>query len=95
MFLNWMISNVCCILEVLVDLTQQLNTLDFKMQGSGQVITTAYESVKNVSTNQDFLRKSKLSAKKKPSVLFLHADLWWNREQHSVGTNMALLLRTW
>ena len=50
-------------LAFLVDITQQLNTLNLDLQGAGQLITTAYESVKALSTRLR-LWKTQLSAKK-------------------------------
>ena len=49
-------------LAFLVDITQHLNILNLKLQGPGQLITTAYESVKAFSTKLR-LWKTQLSAK--------------------------------
>ncbi len=46
----------------LVDITQELNVLNLKLQGPGQLITAAYESVKAFSTKLR-LWKTQLSAK--------------------------------
>ncbi len=49
-------------LAFLVDITQELNVLNLKLQGPGQLITAAYESVKAFSTKLR-LWKTQLSAK--------------------------------
>ncbi len=49
-------------LAFLVDITQELNILNLKLQGPGQLITEAYECVKAFSTKLR-LWKTKLSAK--------------------------------
>ncbi|KAL0148361.1 hypothetical protein M9458_056341 [Cirrhinus mrigala] len=49
-------------LAFLVDITQELNILNLKLQGPGQLITAAYESVKAFSTKLR-LWKTQLSAK--------------------------------
>ena len=49
-------------LAFLVDITQQLNILNLKLQGPGQLITTAYDSVKAFCTKLR-LWKAQLSAK--------------------------------
>ncbi|KAA0714429.1 General transcription factor II-I repeat domain-containing protein 2 [Triplophysa tibetana] len=49
-------------LSCLVDITQELNVLNLKLQGPGQLITAVYESVKALSTKLR-LWKTQLSAK--------------------------------
>ncbi len=61
-------------LAFLVDITQEPNILNLKLQGPGQLITAAYESVKAFSTK---LRNSAFC--KKISVIPQHADLLWRR----------------
>jgi len=72
-----------------VDITQELNVLNLKLQGPGQLITAVYESVKAFSTSCNC---GKLSFLQKTSVISLYADLLSRRAQHSVVMNMLLLL---
>lgn len=37
-------------LDFLVDITQKLNTLHLKLQGPGQLVTAAFENVKEFTT---------------------------------------------
>lgn len=50
MSLNLMIQNGSWHLAFVVDITKQQNTLSQKLQGPGQLIAAAYESVKDFST---------------------------------------------
>ncbi len=67
-------------LAFLVDITQVLNILNLKLQGPGQLITAAYESVKAFSTklrNSAFCKKSQSFHNMQISCGGGHSIQWW------------------
>lgn len=74
-------------LAFLVDITHELNVLNKKLQGQGQLVSAAYDNVRAFSTN---LRSGKLSSVRQTFAISQHARHSWMQAHHSVLTSMLM-----